>query len=491
VSHTVLFKASKRRSCVRRHFGLSLLIGVLLPAVCAGQTPPLPDPLSPRVLVLYTANDAESQLTANYYATKRAIPPTNLCPLTLPDPEASWLDYADYLDHIKATVRSCLSVAGARTILYIVLAWVRPSVVLAPDGSSYALDSMIADVWDEYIPEDFNADPGATHPYYADSQNQGNVYSPFTPLAVDRNRPDALTLYSVWRLDGPTPDIARGLVDKAILASLNGISGRAWIDRRYGPIDDQSMADAAYGQGDWDLHRAAEFLAQAGYGVVEDDNPEEFGTPPAPLTCPDALFYSGWYSFGTYNDVFSWNVGAIGFHLDSYSIVWSATAIGAGITVTAGAVSEPYLEGLPRAGGLFRNLLEGANVGDAFLRNTRWLKWAIINLGDPLYRPFPGGAPGFNPPPPVNSFALSAREVAGGQTVNGTIGLAQPAPVGGAMFMLSSDAPDVVGVPDTVTVPAGSTQVTFPVSTLTVGGYTESIIYAYGPVRLANTLAVY
>jgi hypothetical protein len=32
--------------------------------------------------------------------------------------------------------------------------------------------------------------------------------------------------------------------------------------------------------------------------------------------------------------------------------------------------------------------LEGANVGDAFLRNTLWLKWMIINIGDPLYRPF-------------------------------------------------------------------------------------------------------
>src|SRR5260370_31550007 len=116
-------------------------MGVLLPAVCRGQRPPLADPLSPRVLALYSANDAESQETANYYATKRAIPSTNLCPLTLPDPEAWWLDYADYLNHIKAPVRSCLSVARARTILYIVLACVRPSLVLAPDGASYSLDT--------------------------------------------------------------------------------------------------------------------------------------------------------------------------------------------------------------------------------------------------------------------------------------------------------------------------------------------------------------
>jgi hypothetical protein len=59
-----------------------------------------------------------------------------------------------------------------------------------------------------------------------------------------------------------------------------------------------------------------------------------------------------------------------------------------GITVTAGAVEEPFLQGLPRPDGIFYNLLVGANVGDAFLRNTLWLKWMIINIGDPLYRPF-------------------------------------------------------------------------------------------------------
>jgi len=59
--------------------------------------------------------------------------------------------------------------------------------------------------------------------------------------------------------------------------------------------------------------------------------------------------------------------------------------------VTSGAVGEPYLEGLPRPAGVYRNLLEGANVGDAFLRNTRWIKWMIVNIGDPLYRPFPAG----------------------------------------------------------------------------------------------------
>jgi hypothetical protein len=68
---------------------------------------------------------------------------------------------------------------------------------------------------------------------------------------------------------------------------------------------------------------------------------------------------------------------------------WSAGALARGIAVTSGAITEPYLQGIPRPDGIFRDLLEGANVGDAFLRNTNYLRWMIINVGDPLYQPFP------------------------------------------------------------------------------------------------------
>ncbi len=126
---------------------------------------------------------------------------------------------------------------------------------------------------------------------------------------------------------------------------------------------------------------------------------------PRPRRCDNAALYTGWYSLNNYNDAFTWSPGAIGFHLDSLSAFtprggenWAANALTRGITVTSGAVAEPYLEGLAHADGVFRNLFEGAPVGDAFLRNTAYLKWMIINLGDPLYRPFPNGIAPFNSP---------------------------------------------------------------------------------------------
>jgi uncharacterized protein (TIGR03790 family) len=187
--------------------------------------------------------------------------------------------------------------------------------------------------------------------------------------------------------------MARGLVDKALTAERAGLAGKACIDRRFGPHL-ESVEKNAYVSGDWSLSRAAELLQRAGVSVIQDTNEAEFGTPPAPLRCDDASFYAGWYSLNHYNDVFTWTPGAIGIHLDSLSAVdprggsnWVANAVRRGITATAGAVGEPYLGGLPHVDGIVHDLLQGANVGDAFLRNTAGLKWMIINVGDPLYRP--------------------------------------------------------------------------------------------------------
>jgi uncharacterized protein (TIGR03790 family) len=365
------------------------------------------------------------------------------------------------------------------------------------------MDSYISDIWDQYSTVDFNPGPTAAHRYYADMQNQGNVYAPFQSLAEFRAQPRSQLLYSTWRLDGSTPAIAMGIVDKATLA-MNRASGAACIDRNRGDIG--GILDASYGAGDWDLHKAAVFLGQAGLYVVEDSNYDEFGSGLAPATCPadgsPVAFYSGWYSLNHYNGsgVFNWAPGAIGFHLDSASILdprgganWSANALVNGITVTSGAVTEPYLEGLPRPAGIFRNLLEGANVGDAFLRNTRWLKWMIVNVGDPLYRPFAAsGIAPFNPPAAASSLAIAIRDITGGLATTGTVRLASPAPAGGVSVALTSGAPAQASVPASITVPAGATSAGFAIQTNPVTAATPLAIGAIaGATTLKNSMTVY
>lgn len=362
--------------------------------------PPSSGPLAARVLVVYNAGLRDSPSVAKDYAKLRSVPERNLCPITPPNDTA--LDIAEFEKTVKQPVRACLEKAGAREILYIVLSYRTPFRVIEPDGKvNLALDSLLSDVWDEVVPQPFPERNLSVHPYFALDHSKANRYEAFLPLSEFRARDNAPRLYSVWRLDAPTETLAAGLVRKALTAErAGGPKGRGCFDRNSGPLNDAE--DRGYPAGEWDIERAAGFARAAGWEVTLDENKEEFGTPPAPARCEDAVFYAGWYSLNNYNDAFSWANGAIGIHLDSLSALhprsgknWAANALAHGIAVTSGAIDEPYLNALPHPDGILRNLMQGANVGDAFLRNTMSVKWRIIHLGDPLYRPFQHGLGGW------------------------------------------------------------------------------------------------
>ena len=357
-------------------------------------------PRNQRVLVVYNSYSKDSRQVARHYASARHIPEANLCPLrpvefnAASDAPIVYVAYEDFSSVIAKPIRKCLTRVGKQKILYIVLAYDTPFRVRAtPQGFGAAVDSYLVDIWSE------GQRSPKPNPYYEPFFNQEGKYPALVSLEEYRRGPDSKLIYSVWRLDAPTPQIAESLVDKAIEAEHKGLKGVACLDRREGGEDMKGVENLNYGAGEWDIFRAAQFAREAGFQVIEDSHREEFGTPPAPARCDGAALYAGWYSLDHYNDAFTWNIGAIGFHLDSMSAFnprggknWSANALQRGITVTSGAVDEPYLTGLPHPAGIFRNLFEGASVGDAFLRNTSMLNWQIINIGDPLYTPFPGGA---------------------------------------------------------------------------------------------------
>jgi uncharacterized repeat protein (TIGR03803 family) len=69
------------------------------------------------------------------------------------------------------------------------------------------------------------------------------------------------------------------------------------------------------------------------------------------------------------------------------------------------------------------------------------------------------------PLPTLAQLAFSPSSVVGGQSSSGTLWLRGPAPSGGAVVTLSSNAPAVVSVPATVTVPAGAWTASFALST--------------------------
>jgi len=348
---------------------------------------------SERVLVVVNGYERDSKRVAAHYLAVRGIPEANRCvvkPFSKDSDGTTTITWEEFDEHLRPEIRKCVQRVGAAKVLYIVLSYLMPFRVSgAPAGTGVSLDSHLSDLWGEV--------PGqgrAMNPYFAAVRDRQNIFPPRSSLAEYRVTPYAARIYSVWRLDGRSAAAATALVDKAFAAERSGASGIVCFDRRFGD-DIRNQPDSGHNLGDWELLRAAEQARAAGLNVIEDTHAEEFGTAPAPARCDQAIFYAGWYALNHYNDAFTWNDGAIGIHLDSLSLInpregdsWSAGALARGISVTSGAIDEPFLEGLPRPATILNALLGDATVGDAFLRGTLWLRWQIVNVGDPLYRPF-------------------------------------------------------------------------------------------------------
>jgi uncharacterized protein (TIGR03790 family) len=425
----------------------------LLPLLAAGALSAQSWPLKDRVLVVYNSGDADSVSVASHYISRRGIPSANLCPVT--PGSAIVLDRGNYETVIRDKVRACVDAVGKSKILYIVMTYNTPFRLMA-NGRPFSLDSALSDLYDE-DGSYWDALPSPPHSYAALAQSQGNYYPPLQSLADYRASAGAHAIYPVFRLDGPSAAISKGLVDKAIAAESSGLTGTACIDRRSGLIGYQP--DSGNGAGEWNLSKAGDFIELAGFPLIEDAYFAEIGTSPAPLRCDGAAFYAGWYSYNNYNDVYTWNNGSMAFHLDSGSALdprggtnWTSNSLSRGVTMTSGAVSEPYLEGLTNVDGFFRDILSGANAADAAFRNTLHTKWMISHFGDPLYRPFPGGKSPF-PPAAEDWFRLDPPEIVGGLPASARINLAIPAPSGGLTVSLESRTSSVATVPASVFVP--------------------------------------
>ncbi|MFQ5973313.1 MAG: hypothetical protein ACE5Q3_13365, partial [Alphaproteobacteria bacterium] len=101
--------------------------------------------------------------------------------------------------------------------------------------------------------------------------------------------------------------------------------------------------------------------------------------------------------------------------------------------------------------------------------------------------------------PVVDSAEIRPRMVTGGTPATGTVILKEPAPAGGMPVTLRSSHPLAASVPPSVTVPAGSTTTTFPVTTASVDVPIDPIIevraggetyLAYFYVRPASSFAL-
>jgi len=192
----------------------------------------------------------------------------------------------------------------------------------------------------------------------------------------------------VSRLDGPNPNIVKGLIDKAISTEQTGLKGTAYVDSR------GLKGNNLMGFFDQSLRELADYIrTQTAMPVKEEQTGRLF----QPGECPQTAIYCGWYSVKKYVDAFDFVDGAVGFHIASFeatglhdpnSTAWCTAMLRDGITATLGPVAEPYLHTFPNPKVFFMHLFSGSCLVEAYYRALPFNSWQLLLIGDPLYRPF-------------------------------------------------------------------------------------------------------
>ena len=182
------------------------------------------------------------------------------------------------------------------------------------------------------------------------------------------------------------------MIDQAIATESRGLSGNVYVDAR-GMKKGQPLS---YGYYDVDMQDfAKQFRRGSNYPVILENSEKRLSQPGQ---APNVAVYVGWYRLRHYEDAFTFNPGAIGYHIASGEAVsihnpkergWCKNALERGITVTLGPVGEPHLDAFPLPSEFFGVLYSGKySLVEAYYLSARYLSWKMVLFGDPLYRPW-------------------------------------------------------------------------------------------------------
>ena len=366
------------------------------------------------VVVIYNTRLAGSKVVAEHYARMRQVPETQIYGFDLPITEE--MTRAEFRDGLQFPLASRLLVDKL---------WRFGSVTnAATNGQPPRVDHPVVESKIRYavlcwgVPLKIAADPNLHEPGRENARpemlrNEAAVDSelawlPLVKMNVPLSGPLPNWVYGVTnparlhptngillvtRLDGPSVEIARGLVDKALAAERDGLWGRAYFDARGLP-----QTDTNYILGDEWILGAAEICRQLGFETTVDKNPATF---PADFPMSQIAIYCGWYDeyvSGPFTlPKVEFMPGAFAYHLHSYSAstlrstnqFWAGPLLAKGATCTMGCVNEPYLSCTPNVYAFLARLIAGGfTFGEAAWAAQPVLSWQTTVVGDPLYRPF-------------------------------------------------------------------------------------------------------
>jgi uncharacterized protein (TIGR03790 family) len=365
------------------------------------------------VVVIYNNRMPGSKLVADHYAQMRQVPEAQVYGLDLPITEE--MTRAEFENALQFPLASRLVVDKL---------WRFGSVTnAATNGQPARVNHPVVESKIRYavlcygVPLKIAADPNLREPGRENARpemlrNEAAVDSelawlPLVKMNVPLSGPLPNWVYGttntallhptngillVARLDGPSVEIARGLVDKALAAEHDGLWGRAYFDAR--GLD---KTNSYYVGDEWILN-AGEICRQLGFETTVDKNPATF---PADFPMSQIAIYCGWYDENVSGPFTLPKVefmpGAFAYHLHSFSAAtlrspnqfWVGPLLAKGATCTMGCVNEPYLPCTPNVYAFLARLIAGGfTFGEAAWAAQPVLSWQITVVGDPLYRPF-------------------------------------------------------------------------------------------------------
>ena len=355
-----------------------------------------------KVVILVNEDDDESIDLGYYYALKREVPIENIIHLPLSAEES--ISWDEYLETLHNPMMAWLIGAG----------WFEGFTSDRKDalGRNIAIvndHKLEALVICKGVPLKIDNDPSRLPPEDTYSESRKPFYSnrssvdselailPLPKANIDAFFPNPLfrrtesrNLFDVdplvvGRLDGPSYELARALIDRALEAENEGIAGRAYVDIS-GPHE---MGD------EW-LEKLVTNMEKNGFDVETNREGGRFNRVDR---FDEPLLYFGWYSGGVdgpfSNYSFSFPPGAIALHIHSFSSStvrdsrkgWVAPLIVRGVTGTFGNTSEPYLYFTHQPHLIMEGLYKGLSLGQAALYSHPGLSWVSAYFGDPLYQP--------------------------------------------------------------------------------------------------------
>ncbi|MGD8388298.1 MAG: TIGR03790 family protein [Desulfobacteraceae bacterium] len=386
-----------------------------------------------QVLVLANRNAARSVGLARYYMEKRGIPPDHLVTLWLTDTESCSREA--YEKKVLAPVVRYLEENSAKPIRCLVTVYgvplrVHPPEMTSEEKSRYrGLKREIAHVSERLKQAKKGSEEQKTmrRKFRAISVEMGRLSKKSQRAALDSEialalaapyelskwipnpyflgfrgkpmpagAPQRKDVLMVARLDGPSPEIVRRIVDEAMEAERTGLQGKAYFDARWPrPDAEKEPTKLTYRFYDLSIHKAAELVEKNSHIPVILDAKETLFQPGE---CEEAALYCGWYSHHQYIDAFEWRPGSVGYHIASSecgtlkgnkSQVWCKRMLEEGAAVTIGPVDEPYLHSFPVPQMFFGLLLEGRwTLAECYTLSLPILSWQMVLVGDPLYKPF-------------------------------------------------------------------------------------------------------